>query len=247
MLSRIRPFVPAVVLAIGVVFVLQTRAQMALPLEKPLTTILADLNGGYRVQHQTVGDEERRVAGMTDYTARVYWVDSAVAFTTLVSYYEKQAQGKTIHSPRNCLPGAGWEILSGGPHVVRSQGVPYTINRFVLKNGTAMSVAYYWYQGRGRVASNEYVVKWNLLRDAALAGHTEEALVRIVVPVREPSRTRPAEDSAGLQRLFARADSLAGLVSAHMIRDVRAALPSSAATPPARRTALLTPAASKTF
>jgi hypothetical protein len=31
------------------------------------------------------------------------------------------------------------------------------------------------------VASNEYSVKWELLRDAAVTGRTEEALVRIVV------------------------------------------------------------------
>jgi hypothetical protein len=42
----------------------------------------------------------------------------------------------------------------------------------------------YWYQGRGRVESNEYRVKWNLLRDAALKNRSDEALVRIVVPAK---------------------------------------------------------------
>jgi hypothetical protein len=41
----------------------------------------------------------------------------------------------------------------------------------------------YWYQGRGRVESNEYAVKWNLLRDAAVRQRSDEALVRVVVPV----------------------------------------------------------------
>ena len=43
----------------------------------------------------------------------------------------------------------------------------------------------YWYQGRGRIQANEYLVKWNLLRDAALRQRSEEALVRIVVPIHE--------------------------------------------------------------
>jgi len=42
---------------------------------------------------------------------------------------------------------------------------------------------YYWYQGRGRVESNEYWVKLQLLRDSALRGRSDEALVRVVVPV----------------------------------------------------------------
>jgi hypothetical protein len=33
------------------------------------------------------------------------------------------------------------------------------------------------------VAASEYQVKWELLRDAALKARTEEAMVRIVVPV----------------------------------------------------------------
>jgi hypothetical protein len=50
----------------------------------------------------------------------------------------------------------------------------------------------YWYQGRGRGASNEYRVKWDLLRDAALRRRSDEALVRVVVPVRS------GEDAAAL-------------------------------------------------
>ena len=35
------------------------------------------------------------------------------------------------------------------------------------------------------MAWNEYWVKWDLLRDAALKRRSDEALVRIVVPVRD--------------------------------------------------------------
>jgi EpsI family protein len=231
-----RAFLPAAVLTLGCVFVLHTRSQIALPLAKPLSTVLAGM-GGYRVQEQRVGDEERSIAGMTDYIARVYWRDSMVAFTTLVSYYDRQTQGKTIHSPRNCLPGAGWEVLSGGPSVIRAGGTTYTVNRYVLKNGAALAVAYYWYQGRGRVVASEYEVKWNLLRDAALAGHTEEALVRVVVPV-PPIRTTDAAESA---RAYASADAMGTQVARMLIADVREALPGSEPGRSQRQTALGAP------
>jgi hypothetical protein len=52
-----------------------------------------------------------------------------------------------------------------------------------MANKNARALVYYWYQGRGRTEASEYKVKWNLLRDAALKGRTEEALVRIVVPL----------------------------------------------------------------
>jgi EpsI family protein len=58
-----------------------------------------------------------------------------------------------------------------------------TVNRYLLEKGTSRAVVYYWYQGRGRVSWNEYAVKWELLRDKAIHGRSEEALVRIVVPI----------------------------------------------------------------
>jgi EpsI family protein len=60
-----------------------------------------------------------------------------------------------------------------------------TVNRYLLQNEGQRALVLYWYQGRGRVAHNEYAVKWDLLRDAALHRRSEEALVRVVVPVVE--------------------------------------------------------------
>ena len=112
-MRRLSAFVPALILGVGCALIWQTHTQRAVPLAAPLTTILPSMPG-YTVHDQHVTEDERRVAGMTDYVARAYARDSIVNFTTLVSYYDRQSQGKTIHSPRNCLPGAGWEILRGG-------------------------------------------------------------------------------------------------------------------------------------
>jgi len=59
------------------------------------------------------------------------------------------------------------------------------VNRYVLQHGTQRVLVLYWYQGRGRVEANEYVVKWNLIQDAVLRGRTDEALVRVVVPIED--------------------------------------------------------------
>src|SRR5262245_48976493 len=136
-----RAFLPAAVLLMGCAFVLRARSQDAVPLAAPLDQVL-DTLPGYRVPRQQLSDDERRVAGMSQYVARVYYRDNIPVFSTFVSYYERQTQGKTIHSPRNCLPGAGWEILSGGPAVVSVDGVSRTLNRYVLKKGQASAVVY---------------------------------------------------------------------------------------------------------
>lgn len=216
----IKAYVPALILAGGFLFVSSTRGQKAVPLSAPIESVLPSLDG-YSVRDQKVSDEERRVAGMTNYVARVYSRNTLVAFTTLVSYYDRQTRGKSIHSPRNCLPGAGWEILSGGTQTVTANGAAYVLNRVMLKNRGALAVVYYWYQGRGRVVASEYAVKWNLLRDAALRGHTEEALVRVVVPVQPAADGTPREAEARV----AEASSLGQVIAERLIGEVDRVLP----------------------
>lgn len=217
-MRNVRRFLPALLLAVGCVFVWNARSQAAVPLAAPLATVMAEAPG-YRVQEQRISPEERRVAGMSDYVARIYWRDSVPAFTTFVSYYERQTQGKTIHSPRNCLPGAGWEVVSSVPQDMLLDGRRVTLNRSLLKNGAATAVVFYWYQGRGRLVANEYAVKWNLLRDAAVEGHTEEALVRVVVPL------QPVGEPAKAQQALADAQALGADVSSRLAREVARVLP----------------------
>jgi EpsI family protein len=228
----LRAYLPAIILAVGCVLLFQgTRGQEAVPLAGSLDRILANVDG-YRIEEQHVSDEERKVAGMSDYVARIYWRDTTIAFTTYVGYYDRQTQGKTIHSPKNCLPGAGWEILESRTATVPTTTGAHVVNRYLLKNGVSHAVVYYWYQGRGRVVANEYAVKLNLLRDAALKGHTEEALVRIVLPV---------ESSVASQQ---RADSLGASIASRLMSEVQRALPgdnavaTGASAAPAHRVAL---------
>jgi len=178
---------PAAVLAAGAVLVAAGGRQRSLPLRAPLAETVPARVGPWEGRDRTIADEERRVAGMDDYLMRAYVpagvAGAATAFSLYVGYYRSQAQGRTIHSPKNCLPGAGWEALTTGRMRIATQAGTVEVNRALLQNAGRRALVLYWYQGRGRVTADEYAVKWNLLRDAALSRRTEEALVRVIVPV----------------------------------------------------------------
>lgn len=216
----LKRFLPAIVLLVGCGSILHTRTQNPVPLVAPLSTVSPDFGAGYKPVDQVLTKEEIAVAGMTEYSARAYMQDSLAAFTTLVSYYDRQTQGRTIHSPRNCLPGSGWEILTPGTRELQAGPARHVVNRYVLKNGGMMAVVLYWYQGRGRVVADEYAVKWNLLRDAALTGHTEEALVRVFVPIY-------ATPGVSEEAAMTAADSLANHVAGRLLVSVDQVLPKS--------------------
>ena len=80
---------------------------------------------------------------------------------------------------------------------------------------------YYWYQGRGRVAHNEYLVKWDLLRDAALERRTDEALVRLVVPVVASADATPAD----VQEAQQAAEAIARAAATNLVASLEDFLP----------------------
>jgi len=179
---------PAAVLVAGAVLsTVGVKAQRALPLREALADAVPRRIDGLASRDGVLSGPEARAVAVTSYLLRAYEsADSAhrTAFSLYVGYYAQQTQGQTIHSPKNCLPGSGWEPLASGAETLNTAIGAVTVNRYLLQNGQERALVFYWYQGRGRVAWNEYAVKWNLLRDAAVRRRSDEALVRIVVPVR---------------------------------------------------------------
>ena len=222
-------FAPAAVMLAGSLLLLGVRPQHSAPLGGSLRVMpiaLANIEGTDR----DMTDADRKAAAVTDYVFRTYGPDSATAFSLYVGYYQKQATGRSIHSPRNCLPGIGWQTVESGKADLVVQGRPVTVNRYILANGKSQALVYYWYQGRGRVAHNEYTVKWDLLRDAVAWGRSEEALVRIVVPIRRA----PGYTTEAWRRRIDAAESIARDAATEIIPRLEGALPSWSAGRPAR-------------
>ncbi len=103
------------------------------------------------------------------------------------AYYGSQSKGASIHSPRTCLPGGGWEVKSLTQRVVdgvRPGSNPLQVNRAEIQLGDNKQLVYYWFQMHGRGFSNEYLLKWYVFWDAMTLNRTDAALVRIVTPLK---------------------------------------------------------------
>lgn len=131
-----------------------------------------------------------------------------------VAYYESQRKGASVHSPRSCIPGGGWRITSLSEKTidgVEVAGQPLKVNRVQIELGDVKQVVYYWFQQRGRILTNEYLVKWYLFWDALTRNRTDGALVRLTVPM------LPAQDVAAEEH---RLGQLAREVVQHLDRFV---------------------------
>jgi EpsI family protein len=218
---------PALFLGLGSLLVSGVREQHVMQPRAALASIPSTLDGKAG-RDLIVPEAERKVAGMSDYVMREFRYDSQPGLSVYVGYYDRQVQGKSIHSPKNCLPGAGWEIMSNERVAISPDRPASRVNRVLLANRGVQALVYYWYQGRGRIEASEYRVKWELMRDAALYGRTEEALVRIVVPL----PTGKAEAKEVRAAAIASADRQAQRVAMQLEKEVERILPAWDASKP---------------
>lgn len=213
-MAEISRWIPGGILAFGCILngIMAGHQVSAVELKAPIATIPPTVAGITGVD-ATFDPATEQATGMSSYIYRRYTASPTTpAFSVYAGYYDEQRQGKTIHSPKNCLPGAGWEQVEANPVTFTTSMGPVTVNRYkVIRPGEA-AIVYYWYQGRGRVEHDEFKVKYQLLRDAALHGRTEEALLRIIIPIQQND---PAQ-----------ADRLAELAVPQLVTEMHQILPS---------------------
>ncbi|MEW8153569.1 MAG: VPLPA-CTERM-specific exosortase XrtD, partial [Candidatus Thiodiazotropha endolucinida] len=103
-----------------------------------------------------------------------------------IAYYASQQAGSAAHSPRSCIPGGGWEIeqvTQVDLADIQVNGEALNVNRLVIKRGEYKQLVYYWFQQRGRVMTNEWLVKWYLFFDGLTMRRTDGALVRLTTSI----------------------------------------------------------------
>jgi EpsI family protein len=142
--------------------------------------------GSYRVVgQQTVAEDVQAVLKADDSVLRVYRNPGGMNAELFMAYYAVQRAGESMHSPKNCLPGSGWEpVVNDEVQVTNPDGSdPQKINRYIIEKDGSRALVLYWYQTQGRVIANEYWGKFYLVADALRTGRRDGAIVRVVVPM----------------------------------------------------------------
>jgi EpsI family protein len=127
-----------------------------------------------------------KVLGVDDYLSRIYFRGDGAAVGLYMGFYGSQRQGDTIHSPMNCLPGAGWEPVQQGRLQIQNadgRGHDVEVNRYVVQKGLDRQLVLYWYQSHGRVVASEYTSRFLLISDAIRMNRTDGSLVRVIAPI----------------------------------------------------------------
>ena len=181
------PLLAAILVSVaGTVFSvsLEERTEV-IPLRADFSTFPMKL-GDWRGRKDRLEQIYLNILKLDDHIIADYTLVDGPQVNFYAAYYASQTKGESAHSPRSCLPGGGWqisELTQTNVDDVRVSGVPLRVNRVVIKRGDYTQLVYYWFQGRGRVITSEYLVKWFLFWDALTRSRTDGALVRLMTMV----------------------------------------------------------------
>lgn len=165
--------------------------------------------GGWNSQEQPLEERIVQAVGVSDYTNRIFYNQVAPPVQLYVGYYASQRTGDTIHSPKNCLPGAGWDpVHSGYATISLPSGRQVIVNEYVIQQGLNKELVFYWYQGRGRIIASEYAGKFWMVADAISRNRTDGALVRLVTPMNDAEAKAHARLEGFAQLVFPHLEEL---------------------------------------
>ncbi len=171
----------------GIVFyAVALRAESAPP-TSPLAGFPTDIAGWQMYKDVKIEQETLDVLKADDTLNRIYLSPARDANIYLfIAFFKTQRYGQAPHSPKNCLPGNGYEPIESGPIEVAVPGraEPIRINRYLTARGEEKSVTVYWYQSHDRIIAGEFAAKFWLIADSIRYHRSDTSLVKIVVPVR---------------------------------------------------------------
>lgn len=178
---------------VGTALLLHARSSFEfIPNRQALDTFPHELEGWFG-NDMALGSDVLQVLGPGDFLNRTYRnLAKPETMELFIAYYPSQRSGDTIHSPQNCLPGAGWTPLKRDhiqiPYVSSSgTGAVVVANRYVLAKGMDRVLVLYWYQAHGRTNPSEYWAKYYQVRDSIAMNRSDGAMVRVAAQFPNPS------------------------------------------------------------
>jgi EpsI family protein len=177
-----RFWVVAILLAATALLLYKRQSFELIPTSEPLSQVPRQLDSRTAMD-VPIDQETLDVLGAGDFMSRLY-VGDGPPVGLFIGYFPSQRTGVTIHSPKHCLPGAGWAFESSQYVDLKDvDGKSHRVGEYIISNGESRQFVIYWYQAHGRSVANEYMAKVYMVADAMRMNRTDGALVRVITQI----------------------------------------------------------------
>ena len=178
-------FAITIVCLVAGLLLLNARSQgHTTPLRRPFDDFPTKI-GAWTGQEATRLDiETLNILKVSDYVMRRYVDGAGRGLWVYLGYWESQRRGAQMHSPKNCLPGSGWEPLEATVMPIPVEGGrTIHVNRFLVQKSNQRELVLYWYRAQGDDVPGEVAAKAAMVKNAIIRNRTDGALLRVSAPV----------------------------------------------------------------
>ncbi len=123
-----------------------------------------------------------KVLGASDYLMRSYRDSQGHTLGLYIGFHNGGPGAGPIHSPRNCLPGAGWHPLESREIRLPLHGETLNLVRAVYAKEEDRRIFYYWYQMRDKTLTTDMAMKLAELKGVFLDRRKDASFIRIDLP-----------------------------------------------------------------
>ncbi len=204
----------AVSLLVGTEVLLYARnSSEIIPVREPLASFPLTL-GGWASSDIPLSQDVLDILGPGDFLLRDYREPGGSDVDLFIAYFPSQRSGDAIHSPKNCLPGAGWAPVSSARITLSLAGhAPFPANQYLIAKGEDRRLVLYWYWAHDRAVASEYAAKFYLVADSIRERRSDGSLIRVTTSL------APNESlDSGQQRLLTLAGKVVPLVNSYVPR-----------------------------
>jgi EpsI family protein len=196
-MNRLRFWAVVVLLGVAALVLFRRGNSESIVPSEPLSGVPKTI-AGLTESDVPIDQEQLDILGKGDFLSRVYANGGRNEPVGLfIAYFASQRTGTTVHSPKNCLPGAGWSFESSQVVTMKDlNGTPHQVGEYIIANGDNRQFVIYWYQAHGRSIATEYLAKVYLVSDAIRMNRTDGALVRVITPIDAATGVAAARERA---------------------------------------------------
>jgi EpsI family protein len=191
-----RTLTVSALMILTMIFMSRINKAQDVPLKQPFSTFPKQI-GQWAGKEQRFDSEIYEILGVDDSFLADYRSPEGRLINLYIGFYKSQREGDIIHSPKNCMPGSGWNIV--GSQTVNME-IPNTnpgnieAVKLTLQKGAEKQIVFYWYQSGGRVITSEYLQKIYLVIDSITRSRTDGSFVRLIAPA-ENNDGKAAEEN----------------------------------------------------
>jgi EpsI family protein len=153
------------------------------PSIRPLTQLPQEFGEWRMVNQQAFSPEIIAVLRPTDYLSRAYADGRGNVVQLYIGFHDGSERSGPIHSPKNCLPGGGWNNIAEKKLLIHTGGSDLHLVHGLFQKGSEKALYIYWFQLREKSVTEEYQLKFFQLYNSIVNKRRDATFVRVSVPV----------------------------------------------------------------